>query len=148
PDGSLWFATDEGLAIVGPPTRNQNVSMAIPTRVTEFDANGTAVQTATTPELAPGMNRLEFHYTALNLSSPHRTNFRYRLGGLDRDWTDAGDRRSALYVNVPPGAYSFEVQAALDGTAWSAATASAAFVVRPYIYQRRWFPYACACLFI
>lgn len=148
PDGSLWFATDETLAIVDPPQYDERVRVALPTRVTEFDANGTAVRTATTPALAPGTNRLEFHYTALNLTSPQRTRFRYRLDGFDPNWIEAGDRRSALYVNVPPGAYTFEVQAALDGGAWLATPASAAFVLKPFLYQQRWFPFASASLVV
>ncbi len=36
------------------------------------------------------------------------TQFRYRLGmGYDKDWIDAGNRRTAYYTGLPPGAYTF-----------------------------------------
>jgi hypothetical protein len=43
------------------------------------------------------------------------------LDGFDRDWTDAGARRVAYYTNIPPGRYTFRVQAANNDGVWNTA---------------------------
>ena len=59
-----------------------------------------------------GLRQFEVAYTAVQITMPERMRFRYRLVGYDADWREAGGRRKAAYAKVPPGRYSFEVQAA------------------------------------
>lgn len=54
---------------------------------------------------------VRFDFTALHFRSPRAMRFEYRLDGYDRDWIDAGDRRSAFYTNLPPGDFRFRVRA-------------------------------------
>ncbi|GAB3733917.1 ligand-binding sensor domain-containing diguanylate cyclase [Silanimonas algicola] len=54
---------------------------------------------------------LRFDFTALHFRSPRAMRFEYRLDGYDRDWIDAGERRSAFYTNLPPGDFRFRVRA-------------------------------------
>ena len=61
--------------------------------------------------IAPGRHRLELVYTAVSFDAPERVRFRYQLEALDRDWVDAGTRRTAFYNYVPPGSYRFLVSA-------------------------------------
>ena len=46
-------------------------------------------------DIPPGHERLSFEYTGISLASPQRVRFRYRLEGFDRDWVEAGTRRTA-----------------------------------------------------
>ncbi|MDT1862349.1 hypothetical protein FPK50_22620, partial [Acinetobacter baumannii] len=62
--------------------------------------------------LPSGSDRLEIGFTATALSIPERVRFRYRLAGQDDQWRDAGTLRQAVYTNLAPGAYTFEVRAA------------------------------------
>jgi sugar lactone lactonase YvrE len=50
---------------------------------------------------------------------PHDVRFRYRLEGFDREWIDAGTRRTAYYTNLPPGSYRFRVRAANEDGLWN-----------------------------
>ena len=61
------------------------------------------------------------------------------LEGFDRDWTDAGARRSAYYTNIPPGRYTFRVQAANNDGLWNTSGAALTFELRPHYYQTAWF---------
>ena len=54
---------------------------------------------------------LRFDFTALHFRSPRAMRFEYRLDGYDRDWVEAGERRSAFYTNLPPGDFRFRVRA-------------------------------------
>ena len=38
----------------------------------------------------PGRRQLELKFTGLSFTSPARVQFKYRLEGLDADWTDGG----------------------------------------------------------
>ncbi len=90
-------------------------------------------------------SRLQIDYTEVNLTSPLRTNFRYKLEGFDADWITAGTRRQAYYTNLPPRPYRFVVVARnsegmpLSETAWE-------FAIAPMFYQTRWFSAAIVAL--
>ena len=45
-------------------------------------------------------------YTAPSFVKPEQIRFRYRLAGLDDEWIDAGDRRSASFHADPAGPVS------------------------------------------
>ncbi len=64
--------------------------------------------------------RFSFGFGMINALSPATVQYRYRLTGLDQNWTEAGTERQAFYNNVSFGDYRFEVQALEDGKAWSA----------------------------
>ena len=63
--------------------------------------------------------RFSFSFGVINATSPFAIQYRYRLVGLDLNWTEAGTDRQAFYNNVSFGDYTFEVQALEDGKAWS-----------------------------
>jgi signal transduction histidine kinase len=65
--------------------------------------------------------------------------YRYMLEGFDHGWTEAGARRAAYYTNIPPGRYTFRVQAANNDGAWNTVGAALAFELRPHFYQTLWF---------
>src|SRR4029450_5673856 len=65
--------------------------------------------------------------------------FRFRLVGLDRDWVEAGARRTAYYSHLPPGSYSFNVTADNGEGVWNATGETLAITVLPRLYQTWWF---------
>ncbi|WP_229491562.1 triple tyrosine motif-containing protein [Massilia sp. HP4] len=75
---------------------------------------------------------------------PERVRFRYRLIGQDGGWRDADTQRQAVYTNLAPGAYSFEVLAANEDGVWSPQPARAAFRIEPAFTQTVGFRLACA----
>lgn len=60
---------------------------------------------------------------------PQKVKFRYRLDGFERDWHDAGTRRQAFYMDLPPEKYSFRVVASNSGGVRTAISASCYFTV-------------------
>lgn len=140
PDGRLWFASRHGIAVVDPAQVRQN--RIVPPVVVErvvIDNQTTVQTTERAIELAAGTRLLTIEYTALSFVSPSQVRFRYRLGGRDRGWVDAGTRRTALYADLPPGSYRFQVIACNDDGVWNETGASLAVIQRPYFYQTRWF---------
>ena len=71
--------------------------------------------------------------------APQKVRYRYMLEGFDHGWTDAGTRRAAYYTNIPPGKYTFRVQAANNDGIWNTTGAAFSFELRPHFYQTLWF---------
>ncbi|HEY3915855.1 MAG TPA: triple tyrosine motif-containing protein, partial [Verrucomicrobiae bacterium] len=89
--------------------------------------------------IPPGRGELEFHYTALSLSAPEKNRFAYKLEGVDREWIDAGSRRTAYYYNIYPGQYRFHVIACNNDGIWNETGAVLGFVLLPHFWQTWWF---------
>jgi signal transduction histidine kinase len=86
-----------------------------------------------------GHVHFQFDYAGLSFSAPQKVRYRFKLEGFDRDWTEAGARRSAYYTNIPPGRYTFRVQAANNDGLWNTEGAALTFELRPHFYQTAWF---------
>ena len=109
-DGRLWFSTGEGVAWLDPLKLPVN-RVPPPSEITMLSSGGHNYQPADIRSFPAGTEALAIHYAALSFVMPERVTFRYRLAGVDRDWQQAGPRRTAYYNNLAPGSYRFEVQA-------------------------------------
>ncbi len=139
PDGRLWFATAKGLSVVDPAVISRGITEPPPVRIEEVLCDRKPYAAEEPLELSPGSGELEFRFTALTLLAPERSRFKYKLEGLDKDWIDAGTRRSAHYNNVYPGNYRFRVLACNSAGVWNRNGATLAFSVSPYFWQTWWF---------
>jgi signal transduction histidine kinase len=86
-----------------------------------------------------GSARFEFDYAGLSFVAPLKVRYRYMLEGFDHGWTEAGARRTAYYTNLPPGKFTFRVQAANNDGLWNTDGATLSFELRPHFYQTWWF---------
>ncbi|HWG21782.1 MAG TPA: two-component regulator propeller domain-containing protein [Terracidiphilus sp.] len=138
-DGRLWFATPKGLVEVDPA--HFPVNTVPPPVVVERFAVDDAEQPlhATDLRIPAGHNHFQMEYAGLSFVAPQKVRYRYKLDGFDPDWTDAGGRRTAYYTNIPPGHYTFRVQAANNDGVWNEQGAALAFELRPHFYQTAWF---------
>jgi signal transduction histidine kinase/ligand-binding sensor domain-containing protein len=135
-DGSLWFPTAKGIVAIDPRHRETEPPRVLIEGIT---IDRESVTIGGPVRLTPGQENLEIQYTGLNWSRPQAIKFRFRLVGLDRDWVDAGARRTAYYSHLPPGAYTFTVIADNGEGVWNATGKTLAIVVLPRLYQTVWF---------
>lgn len=85
------------------------------------------------------MDFLSFNLSGLTGYQNEKLQYRYRLKGQSENWTQAGDRREAIFSNIKPGSYQFEAQVARRGEAWSTEIVSYSFkILRPY-WRTWWF---------
>jgi signal transduction histidine kinase/ligand-binding sensor domain-containing protein/CheY-like chemotaxis protein/AraC-like DNA-binding protein len=119
-DGRLWFPTQDGVAIVDPRvvTARNVVAPVVVERVVAGDSARTP--SGNVMEIGVHERDLSIEYTALSLIEPKNLRFRYRLDPYDAGWVDAANRRVAFYTQVPPGRYTFRVQASSAGGGWPA----------------------------
>ena len=143
-DGRIWFATMRGVVAVDP-----NVGDRLPPGVVIEEAWAGPVKLGRhgRTSVKAGSNTFDFTFTALSLSAPEKQRFKYQLEPYDKDWVDAGTRRTAHYTNMPPGDYSFQVMAANSYGIWSVRSAGLRFVLQPHYYQTNWFRLACVIVF-
>jgi signal transduction histidine kinase/ligand-binding sensor domain-containing protein len=140
-DGHLWFATPKGLVEVDPAhfPMNEIVPPVALERFTVDDHAQALNGDGSALKVAAGHVHFEFDYAALSFVAPQKVRYRFMLDGFDRGWTEAGARRTAYYTNIPPGRYTFRVQAANNDGLWNTQGAALAFELRPHFYQTVWF---------
>jgi signal transduction histidine kinase/ligand-binding sensor domain-containing protein/CheY-like chemotaxis protein/HPt (histidine-containing phosphotransfer) domain-containing protein len=142
PDGMLWFPTIRGIVRIDPERLRTN-KLPPPVHIEQVAVDGVQLPLTDGTKVAPGPLQWEFHYTALSLLAPQRSLFKYRLDGFDKGWIDAGNRRTAYYTRLPPGAYTFRVIASNNDGIWNDTGASFRFTLEPLFYQTLWFRLLC-----
>ncbi|XHR30174.1 MAG: two-component regulator propeller domain-containing protein [Chthoniobacteraceae bacterium] len=142
PDGRLWFPTMDGLVMADPKALPKTAETPLvyleEVRIAEATvwSAGLTGSAKTRPALFPKQARqIEFRFTSPEYFAPERVRFKYRIEGLDADWSAPDTRRSATYAEIPPGDYRFRVAACGRDGVWSAADSSLAFTVPPLFWQ-------------
>ena len=80
---------------------------------------------------------MNFRFTTASFIAPWTIKFRYRLEGYDSGWIEASNTRSAGYTNLPPGNYTFVVEAARHNGEWTPSAGVVAFSILPPWYRTR-----------
>jgi signal transduction histidine kinase/ligand-binding sensor domain-containing protein len=137
-DGTLWFPTQDGVAVVDPESVPINPEPP-PLVIEALAFDQVPVRLDQPIQVKPGKHNLEVQYTALSFIKSEQIHFKYRLEGLDSEWTDAGARRTAYYSQVPPGVYKFRVIAENSDRVWNQEGKSLEFTVAAPFYQTWWF---------
>lgn len=145
--GRIYFPTVAGVAVVS--TRDVQKNEVIPpVYIEDISTNETVFPVTghiTTPHDTP---YIDIKYTAVNFTNPKKVEFKYRIQGLDDNWIDVGDNRSALISRLPPGEYTFQVIASNNDGLWNNEGASLAISVIPPFWQTNWFYSIIAVLFL
>lgn len=142
--GQLLFGCGQETVVTFRPEWLTSGNRAMPVVLTALLVNSEPsplAQVGTDMVCAYDRNNLTFQFSALNYATPSHTRYRYRLGGLERGWqTYVGtDRRLATadYRALPPGTYTFEVQAATDNGPWGPVTRQTV-TIRPPLWLTWW----------
>ncbi|GGC66676.1 histidine kinase [Undibacterium terreum] len=143
PDGRLWYVTLHNAGWIDPKHIMRN-KVAPPVQVMGVTVDDKHFAPRTGLRLPERSESLRIDYTAIALTMAERVRFRYRLQGVDKDWVDAGNRRSAYYTNLGPGDYRFEVLAANEDGVWNLTGATQEFSIEPTLVQTVWFRALCA----
>jgi signal transduction histidine kinase/ligand-binding sensor domain-containing protein len=118
-DGQVWFSNGQNLQKIDPRRIPHNVVVP-PVHIETITADGKQYSViGKAVPLPSNVRNLEIHYSALSFMKPDKIKFRYRLVGLSNNWLDAGSRREAIYNNLTPGNYTFQVAAANSDGVWN-----------------------------
>jgi signal transduction histidine kinase/ligand-binding sensor domain-containing protein len=157
--GRIWVATVAGLSMIDPAlwAKEEAALRPLPVHIEAVQIDDQPVPLKPPDEpgrtnagpgvtVPPGKRRVEIDYTAVGLSSPETIRFRYRLEGLDDQWSRPSKTRSVHFSHLPPGSYRFQVIAANRGEVWNRQGAALALIVLPAWYQTVWLRLLAAAL--
>jgi signal transduction histidine kinase/ligand-binding sensor domain-containing protein len=147
-DGKLLFATTDGVVRVD-PARILDTQHPPSVFIERVSAGGQpiyerAVVSPLTPvstmvpqdrqtTLASGSGDILFEVASPSYGSPSRMQYRWRLDGVDTEWSPPSPERKVAYPRLRHGDYAFRVMAGGQG-AWREAATPFHFGIRP-----RWF---------
>ncbi|MGL1888866.1 MAG: ATP-binding protein [Reichenbachiella sp.] len=86
-----------------------------------------------------GSMRFVFEYSVLSFISTSKNQYKYKLEGVDDDWSVATNRGNVEYTNLEPGVYTFKVIGSNDNNVWNDTGDSYKFRVTSYFYETFWF---------
>lgn len=141
-DGRYWFVSGPGLMRVqaGGLTRSPSPPPVI---IRSLTTGGRVYPVTGAITLPKGVTNLTISYSALNLRAPMMAQFRYKLEGVDPDWVNPGQRREAIYSNLPPGKHRFQVIAANEDGVWNNTGATLNFTIPKTFVQTHLFKALC-----
>ncbi len=93
-------------------------------------------------ELPYDQNHLTFGFIGMDLKHPKQLRYSYKLDGFDKHWSPPQKTMQAVYSNLPPGKYTFRVNACLGDNCTLSDEASCTVIINeppPAFYQKWWF---------
>jgi signal transduction histidine kinase/ligand-binding sensor domain-containing protein len=147
--GEMFFGSYTGL-IAFFPKQVSDHNFAPPVVLTNFRLFGELMPPGKGPLKEPvwSANSLElprnsifsFDFSALSYIDPARTQYRYKLAGLESKWNETeSNRRVAAYTTLPAGLYTLQVQARTSRGDWTEGGASLNIRILPPWYGTWWF---------
>ncbi|WP_170843668.1 sensor histidine kinase [Luteibacter sp. UNCMF331Sha3.1] len=138
PDGRIWAQMQTSLAWIDPdrlPVASAPPRPVIESLLTEAGPRRVKGERI---DLSGGERSLSIGYTAPALAEGGKVHFRYRLAGFADAWQDVGTRREAVFTNVPPGDYVFDVMA-VGASGLASPVTSLAMTRHPSTVESWWF---------
>ncbi len=130
-DGTMYFGGTTGLVLFDPQNLPRN-SRPPNVVLTAFELFQKPVIPGESPYLPRQINMLDqlvlpydqrdlsFRFSALDFISPTKNRYRYRLQGLENDWTEVDSSgRRVRYTNLDPGKYQFQVIGSNNDEVWN-----------------------------
>ncbi len=153
--GNIYLGTDRGLLFFAPEQLYKNITPP-PVVITSIkiisgignkfnDEKKTISQIKNTDEIiiSPEQNIFTISFSALDYSFPERNLYAFKLEGHDVLWRNASAKsRFASYSSVPPGEYTFLVQASNSDGVWNNHSANIKITILPKWWQTNLFTFA------
>ncbi len=146
-ENNLWFGTVDGLFKylsradvknkIAPILSLQDISLHyISLSKTAYDSlyhNGFKL------EFYHDENHLTFDFLGVTQTIPGKVKYKWRLIGLEKDWSPPAKRNSVTYSNLAPGKYTFEVLSANENEVWNNEPLRFEFEIKAPFWQKGWF---------
>lgn len=144
-DGRLWIVRSSGVFRLDPALQLPQSPYQAPI-IKSIGPQGELQASQANLLFGPGVATLQVDYTIPALAMPERVRFRYRLDGVDADWQDVGQRRSAFYNQLGAGTYQFRVAASDYSGRWTESSSTVHFTIVPALTETWWFKAGCTVL--
>jgi signal transduction histidine kinase/ligand-binding sensor domain-containing protein len=149
--GEMFFGGFSG-GVAFYPDKVVDRSGPLPLVLTDFRLAGNSVEVgphstleksishASNITLTHDQSIFSLSFAALTYYTPDANRYRYKLEGLQHNWTEVGsDRRIATYTTLPAGTYVFHVQSATRQGAWGEPGLALTITILPPWWATTWF---------
>ncbi len=144
-NGDLWLGTTRGLIhYIG---QNDHINLVRPKVILSgFHIFGKKQTFDKNLVLPYNDYRLRFDFKTITFRYPNKVKFKYRLKGLDNNWSEITTQHFAYYSHLEDGNYQFEVLATNDDGIWAKIPATYAFKIATPFWKQAWFFAICVSL--
>jgi ligand-binding sensor domain-containing protein/anti-sigma regulatory factor (Ser/Thr protein kinase) len=80
-----------------------------------------------------------FEFASLDLLSPHKNQYAYKMTGFDGDWNYMGTQNTATYTNLDPGEYTLILKGSNSDGVWNPLERSLKITIIPPFWRTTWF---------
>lgn len=141
PNHQIAFGTDRGVMEIDPDQiQKSNYTPYI--AFTDIKIQGSPLYTDIDNQekltLEPSERNITLQFAALDFINPDGIQYAYRLKGLEEKWNYADKNRTASYLNIPKGKYSFEVKSTNGDGLWVDNIRSLSIEVLPTFGETIW----------
>ncbi|WP_148707263.1 ligand-binding sensor domain-containing protein [Chitinophaga skermanii] len=143
-DGELFFGGAKGVNGFYPRNfkNNNNVPRVIIKRLDVVEKpfkSDTAISLLKRVELPYNQNTIAIEFVPIEYTNPQKNHVQYKLEGVDEDWLQASNTRTARYTNLRPGTYTFKVKASNNDGIWDNNYTTLEITIRVPFWQTLWF---------
>lgn len=143
--GKIWAGSKEGLSIFDPtaliPTEELRDVVLSGLRINYGSAHAKTYW-QTKKELPNALtyqqNAVSFEFSLNQFYLPQFNEYRYRLKGFDNTWQNLKRGNTAIFTNLDPGQYTFEVKGKSANGKWDDTATSVSFSINPPPWQQWW----------
>ena len=145
--GEIFFGTDRGFVVINPQKLQiqqiapkvfiSNFELHNQTEANEFTLAKPIWQTQQI-ELNHLENSFEFKFSCMDYRIIENNRYQYQLEGYDQTWRTVESPANAVYVNVPPGKYTFKVKGANSDGLWTEIAATKSIIIYPPWWKTIW----------
>ncbi|MEO8852760.1 MAG: two-component regulator propeller domain-containing protein, partial [Ginsengibacter sp.] len=96
-------------------------------------------------KLSYNQSSLSIDFAALSYISPEMTEYKYKMEGLDKDWTTVKTNRKVYFTNLSPGKYIFMIKASVNDSWTSKNEKQLDILIEPPLWKT-WWAYLIYCL--
>jgi hypothetical protein len=149
---TIWLGTAKGLLQYVLHQQGKNI-VPPPVCFMKLTINGRPdssfqpfTQTSELPHLDYEQNNLAFDFAGLSFRDEDKVSYRYKMEGLDKDWSAPTSRRYVNYSHLSPGSYRLLVMAGNDDGVWSKTPAALSFHIDAPFWMQGWFIILCTII--
>ncbi|MGB0176854.1 MAG: ligand-binding sensor domain-containing protein [Owenweeksia sp.] len=141
-NGNLWFGTVNGLhrfLSQGDKTNTIPPILNFSTISLNYTPLENTVHNSGNPAFEYDENHLSFDFLGITQTLPKKVQYRWRLTGLEEEWSPPSNRNSVTYSNLPPGNYRFEVLSGNEDGIWNNEPIIFSFSIKTPFWKTTWF---------
>ncbi|MBN1187912.1 MAG: response regulator [Bacteroidales bacterium] len=135
------FATENGIVMMNPyEIKNDTFipPMAFTSIIVQSNNSKRKVNSSQKIVIYPHERNIIFHFAAFDFIDPDRIEYAWRLEGFENDWNYEKNNRSANYLNLKKGEYTFMVKSTNSDGVWVDNTKALSISVIPTFWETRW----------